>query len=179
TGLTTPALAAGFIIAYADHVSPRYETDVIELGTIPGLIAGRWCVDEGRIYLTGHSDGASVASLLVIYDDISPLPAAIAPSAAGVNSSFLASVSCTGPVPVMVIHASGDTLFPGYGREAADWWLGCFDCDATTPAPLPDGCLPYTGCTDGVEVQYCEWAGAHGNWPSHLNASIINFFQRF
>ena len=179
TGLTTPALAAGFIIAYADHVSPRYESDVIELGTIPGLIADRWCVDESRLYLTGHSDGGSVASLLVIYDDITPLPAAIAPSAAGVNSAFLASVSCTEPIPVMVIHASGDTLFPGYGRQAADWWLGCFGCDPSTPTPLPDGCLPYTGCTGGVEVQYCEWPGAHGNWPTHLNASILNFFQRF
>jgi polyhydroxybutyrate depolymerase len=179
TGLTSPALAAGFVIAYADHVSPRYEADVRELGTIPGLIADRWCVDESRIYYTGHSDGGSVASLLILYDIASPRPAAIAPSAAGVNSSFLASVTCPAPIPVMVIHATGDTLFPGYGRQAATWWVGCFGCDSSTPTPLPDGCLPYTSCTDEVEVQYCEWAGAHGNWPTHLNASIINFFTRF
>ncbi len=42
TGLTLKATSTGFIVAYADHpeLSP---TSTIELGTIPGLIAKKWC----------------------------------------------------------------------------------------------------------------------------------------
>ena len=49
TGLTTAATRAGFMIAYASH--RRLSLDVIEeLGTIPGLIAEKWCVDPDRIF---------------------------------------------------------------------------------------------------------------------------------
>jgi polyhydroxybutyrate depolymerase len=44
---------------------------------------------------------------------------AIAPSAAGVNGKDLAEYSCPEPLPVMVMHSRNDTVFPGYGAEAA------------------------------------------------------------
>jgi polyhydroxybutyrate depolymerase len=42
TGLTLKATIAGFIVAYADH-SELSPTSTIELGTILGLIAKKWC----------------------------------------------------------------------------------------------------------------------------------------
>jgi polyhydroxybutyrate depolymerase len=48
TGLTLKATTAVFIVAYADHPEPS-PISTIELGTIPRLIAKKWCVDEQRI----------------------------------------------------------------------------------------------------------------------------------
>lgn len=178
TGLTPDGLEAGYIVAYADWRSPQYSVYVADLGKIPGEIAEQWCVDENRIYLTGYSDGGTMASLMVIWEQVDPVPAAFAPSAAGVSAAYLASQTCPPPIPVMVLHSSGDTLFPGYGAQAAAWWAECNGCDPDPGAPLPDGCEPYTGCDEGVEVRYCEGTGAHGYWQD-LNQSMIEFFDRF
>jgi polyhydroxybutyrate depolymerase len=41
------------------------------------------------------------------------------PSGAGVNGKDLAEYSCPEPLPVMVMLSRNDTVFPGYGAEAA------------------------------------------------------------
>lgn len=65
TNLTYQATSAGFIIAYADH--PELSTtSAVELGTIPKLMAKKWCIDEDRIYLTGHSDGGTSAMAVAL-----------------------------------------------------------------------------------------------------------------
>lgn len=177
TGLTPVATDAGYVIAYPDHRSPSSDDVIVEYGTIPSVIAASWCIDESRVYMTGHSDGGSVANLLALDPAVSPRPAAIAPSAAGVNGAYLASRSCPPPVPVMVIHSSGDTLFPGFGAEAAAWWADCPGCDPTPGEAGDDGCVAYETCEDDIEILYCEVTGAHGSWP-RLNASILDFFER-
>jgi polyhydroxybutyrate depolymerase len=178
TGLTPAATSRGYAIAYVNHVSPGIAADVDEVGLVPGLIAERWCIDESRVYLTGHSDGGSVATLLAL-GGITPVPAAIAPSAAGVNGGYLASRTCPAdPVAVMVLHSANDGLFPGFGAETAPWWADCDGCEATPGEPLPDGCVAYPGCAAGLEVQYCEGTGSHGTWPP-LYDSMIDFFDRF
>ncbi len=177
TGLTPDATDRGYVIAYADHVTPDSWDAIIDLGTIPGEIIELWCIDEERVYITGHSDGGSIATLLGGVDDLmEPRPAAIAPSAAGASGDFLESLDCPAPLPVMVLHSSGDTLFEGMGAEAVAWWSGCSSC-AGTLDPLADGCVPYESCDDGVEIQYCEGTAAHGVWPD-LNDSMLDFFER-
>ncbi len=178
TRLTPFATDAGFIIAYSDHRSPRSVEVIDDLGEVVTDVTERWCIDATRVYLTGHSDGGSVASVLAILELTTPGIAAIAPSAAGINDDFLSSVTCTDPMPVMVIHSSRDSLFPGFGAQAAAWWVECNGCDPDPLEPRDDGCLPYGDCMDDVEVLYCEGTGAHGAWPT-LNSSIIDFFQRF
>ena len=98
TGLTLKATTAGFIVAYADHpeLSP---TSTIELGTIPGLIAKKWCVDEQRIFLTGHSDGGTAAMALAFMAGTKHIPNAIAPSAAGIDYQDLRDRKCPKPIP--------------------------------------------------------------------------------
>ncbi len=93
TNLTFEATAAGFVVAYAD--SRRLSLEVIpELGTIPRLIAKKWCVDEQRVYLTGHSDGGTVALALALLDETRHIPTAVAPSAAGFRRTDLETFSC-------------------------------------------------------------------------------------
>jgi polyhydroxybutyrate depolymerase len=171
TKLTPDAHARGWIIAYVDHISPT-STAVADDAA---LIGEKWCVDPARIYLTGHSDGGSIATLVALVTDLAPT--AIAPSAAGANAMFLNGQLCPAPVPVMVLHSSNDQLFPGFGAEAADYWQACNECQPAGP-PQADGCVVYGGCAAGVEVQYCEGSGSHGTWPP-LNESMLAFFDRF
>ena len=128
--LTQEATAAGFIVAYADHRKMTPET-IEELAQIPGLIEKKWCIDEKRIFLTGHSDGGTTAMGIAFINGTKHIPAAIAPSAAGIRGEDLKEYHCPNPLPVMVMHSSQDSLFPGYGNEAIQWWAACNGCDAS------------------------------------------------
>ncbi len=174
TGLTYDATSAGFIVAYADHpeLSP---TTTIELGTIPGLIAKKWCIDESRIYLTGHSDGGTVSMALAFMTGTQHISAAIAPSAAGIDYLELKQHQCPEPISVMVMHSAKDRLFPGYGEQSSGWWAACNDC-GPIPKKLDNGCIAYTGCANATTTWYCEGNKPHAQWPG-INRTLIEFLS--
>lgn len=173
TNLTLEATSVGYIIAYADHpeLSP---TSTVELGTIPGLIAKKWCVDENRIFLTGHSDGGTVSMALAFMAGTKEIPSAIAPSAAGISYNDLYNHDCPEPISVMVMHSVNDHLFPGYGVEASGWWAACNNC-SPIPDKLDNGCISYPGCDNGVKAWYCEGDQLHAHWPG-INRTMLDFF---
>jgi polyhydroxybutyrate depolymerase len=173
--LTQEATAAGFIVAYADHrtMSPK---SIGELAAIPGLIEQKWCVDHKRIVLTGHSDGGTTAMAIAFLDGTKHIPAAIAPSAMGIRGEDLKAYQCPDPLPVMIMHSGQDTHFPGYGKEAIEWWVSCNRCDAAPPVKDADGCVTYKGCKNKVATRYCEGTGTHTTWPGN-NKAIIDFFR--
>ena len=174
--LTQEATAAGFIVAYADHrrMTPKA---IEELAEIPGVIEEKWCIDKKRIFLTGHSDGGTVAMGIAFLNGTKHIPAAIAPSAAGISGEDLKAYQCPNPLPVMVMHSSQDTHFPGYGKEAIQWWAVCNGCDVALPVKDADGCVTYRGCRNNVTTRYCEGTGTHTEWPGK-NKAIIDFFRR-
>jgi len=177
TKLTPDAVKAGFVVAYVDTVSPANTTGAKDVAAIPDLVAGKWCVDRSRVYLTGSSDGGGLIYTIVLNHYMTPEPAAVAPFAAGASKNTLAQAKClTPPMPVMVMHNVDDTVFPMYGRAARDYWVACNTCGA--PTTLPDGCVAYQGCAGGAEIRYCEGPGGHGRWPA-LHTSMFDFFLRF
>lgn len=173
--LTQEATAAGFIVAYADHrtMTPKA---IEELAEIPGLIEKRWCIDKKQTFLTGHSDGGTTAMAIAFINGTKHIPAAIAPSAAGIRGEDLKAYQCPSPLPVMVMHSSQDTHFPGYGKEAIQWWAACNGCDTASLAKDPDGCVTYTACRNNLTTRYCEGTGTHTEWPGN-NKAIIDFFR--
>jgi polyhydroxybutyrate depolymerase len=173
--LTQEGTAAGFIVAYADHRAMSPET-IEKLAEIPGLIEQKWCVDRKRIFLTGHSDGGTTAMAIAFLKGTKHIPTAIAPSAAGIRGEDLKSYQCSNPLPVMVMHSSQDRLFPGYGKEAIQWWAACNGCDTTPSVKDAGGCVTYRGCRNNVTTRYCEGLGEHTQWPGN-NKAIINFFK--
>jgi polyhydroxybutyrate depolymerase len=104
------------------------------------------------------------------------IPAAIAPSAVGIRGEDLKEYHYPNPLPVMVMHSRHDTLFPGYGNEAIQWWAACNGCDTTSPIKDADGCVTYKGCKNNVTTRYCEGMGRHPEWPGN-NKTIIEFFR--
>ncbi|MGD7037060.1 poly(3-hydroxybutyrate) depolymerase [Methylotuvimicrobium buryatense] len=173
TDLTLAATTAGMIVAYADH-PPLSPTTAVELGTIPELIAKKWCIDDKRIYITGHSDGGTSTMALAFMSGTKHIPSAIAPSAAGINYEELRERRCPDPIPAMIMHSAKDKLFPGYGKESAGWWATCNQCDPI-PEPLDNGCSAYTNCANGIKTWYCEGDKPHSQWPN-INATLIDFF---
>ena len=173
TELTFPATQAGFVVAYADH-PPLSATTSLELAEIPRMISKKWCIDEGRIFYSGHSDGASVAMALGFMSDDNAIPAAIVSSAAGLNFGELYEHVCPSPLSVMVIHSANDRLFPGFGVESSGWWAGCNRCDPI-PEKLTDGCISYPNCAQNVRTYYCEGQQPHSQWLPTLNNNIIEF----
>jgi polyhydroxybutyrate depolymerase len=173
--LTQEATAAGFIVAYADHrtMTPKA---IEELAEIPGLIEKRWCIDKKQTFLTGHSDGGTAAMAIAFLNGTKHIPAAIAPSAAGIKGEDFKAYQCPNPLPVMVMHSSQDTHFPGFGKEAIQWWAVCNGCDTANPVKDPDGCVTYTACRNNVTTRYCEGTGTHTEWPGN-NRAIIEFFR--
>jgi len=173
--LTQAGTAAGFVVAYADHRTMTSKA-IEELAEIPGLIEEKWCIDKKRIFLTGHSDGGTVAMGIAFLAGTKHIPAAIAPSAVGIRGDDLKEQSCPGPLPVMVMHSSHDTHFSGYGKETIQWWAACNGCDTAGPVRDGDGCVTYASCKNNVTTRYCEGTGTHPEWPGN-NKAIIDFFR--
>lgn len=175
TALTRIATSAGFIVAYADYA--RIAIPVIEeLSTIPGLIADRWCVDESKTYLTGHSDGGTAALAIAIMEKTKHIPAALAPSAAGFTKADIEAFKCRTPIPIIIMHSANDTLFPGFGAAIARWWAACNQCAEQPPIADDTNCLAYQQCKTGAPVLYCEGAGTHREWPA-LNQTLVGFLS--
>lgn len=172
--LTTAATGAGFVVVYVDH-RPLSVSTIEQLGAIPALVAKDWCIDEKRVFITGHSDGGTASLMLSVLEKTKKVPAAIAPSAAGVTGKDLDAFQCPAPIPVMIMHSKNDSLFPGWGAQTAAWWAGCNRCDVTKTKPVAGGCRAYQGCASGGATLYCEGTGSHRNWPN-LNRMMLEFF---
>jgi len=175
--ITAAATSAGFIIAFADDRPLSIDT-ILDLGNIPELVSQRWCVDPRRIFLTGHSNGGTVASALAFLPKTPFVARAIAPSAAGISGADFEILDCPKPMSVMIMHSADDQLFPEYGSEAAAWWAGCNQCDVARSTVLANRCISYLNCAPGVETVYCEGRGPHTRWPD-LNDEVLEFFLGF
>jgi polyhydroxybutyrate depolymerase len=174
TGLTTTATGAGFVVVYADHKQLNIPT-IEQLGAIPDLVAKDWCIDEKRVFVTGHSDGGTASQMMAVIEKTKKVPAAIAPSAAGVTGKDLESFQYRDPIPVMILHGKNDTLFPGWGAQTSAWWAKCNGCDVTKTKSVEGGCRAYQGCASGGATVYCEGSGSHRDWPN-LNRVMLEFF---
>ena len=174
TGLTTAATGAGFVVVYADHLQLNIPS-IEQLGAIPDQVAKDWCIDQKKVYATGHSDGGTAALALAVIEKTKKIPTAIAPSAAGWTGKDLEEFQCRDPIPVMIMHSKNDSLFPGWGVQTSAWWAGCNHCDVTKTNIVEGGCRAYQGCASGGSTLYCEGAGSHRDWPN-LNRVMLEFF---
>ena len=182
TGLTTEATRQGFVVVYADNRprrSPAMDRPlakewILELGTIPALVATQWCIDLDRVFLTGHSNGGTISTALALMEESPLRPAAIAPSAAGFRGEDLNPFACPAPLPVLVMHSKNDKVFPGYGAETMQWWKQCNQCSDNVRM-LDAGCTSFPDCKNDVSTIYCEGERRHTVWPERNNR-IISFF---
>jgi polyhydroxybutyrate depolymerase len=147
--------------------------DVAYLEGLVHTLEQRYCVDEHRVYATGFSGGARMASQLGC--DASGMFAAIAP----VSGLRLPSpCPSTRPVPVVSFHGTADPVDPynGNGQKywtysvpvAAQRWAAHNGCAATPTVTQPDGGVRLTSygkCSGGSAVELYTITGEGHEWP--------------
>lgn len=157
----------------------RFALDVLE-------DAGRRVrLDDERVYVTGFSGGARLASELAC-----AVPERIAALAA--VGGLRAPPGCDGPpVPVIAFHGTDDPINP-YGGGGADYWgYGlepavrgwvkrnlCTAEPAVTLLSQQATRMRYGDCRDGAEVVlYRVWGGGH-TWPGSAFPFPVERFGR-
>lgn len=171
TGFTPVATSAGFIVAYVDH-RPMSVPNVVMLGGVIDDVAAKFCVDARRVYVAGHSDGGTVATALALLPESRNKVAGIAASAAGFQGEDAEKFDCRPSTKVIVIHNRDDAVFPGWGRQMANWWSRCNRCDTTPALDSAIGCFRYPACESTAWVYYCEGSGGHAAWQERQETII-------
>jgi len=151
---------------------------VDDVGFIAALIAqlgASYPIDQDRVYVTGHSNGAMMAQRLAC--ELPDLIAAIAVYSGPLQTSCTPSE----PISVLNIHGDADENIPiggGNGPRAltdtdytslaatAATWAALNGCD-TTPRVAAEGAVTtsrWGGCAEGVVVETQVVAGATHAW---------------
>jgi polyhydroxybutyrate depolymerase len=185
-------------LAFWNHRQrPAGPPDVAFLGSVIDAVEHDLCIDRTRVYVTGYSNGAFMASTLgcVMADRL----AAIAPVA---GARFDAGCAPDRPLPVLAFHGTADPIvaFDGGTSErgaslqfdaesAANFtgdvnrpvldsvadWADVDDC-AGRPTQRPSSphvVLVQWNCPAGQEVALYEVIGGGHSWPgSAFSASV-------
>jgi polyhydroxybutyrate depolymerase len=156
------------------------------------------CVDENRIYATGHSSGAQMIVQLLCSGD------AAFDGVAPVASSVYCQKWKNGAVPALIIHGVQDTerqaygLNDGNGQKDLQPYLTSNSCQMTsTPfdpdvskcggvtngidgKPFNDGCVEFSGCS--AKTKWCnhndpQYGTSNHGIPCFGVRAIYDFFE--
>ena len=201
SGVAAQAEAAGFVslqptgipTAGDDRNSwelPQFDApgrdDVQMVVDLIDFISQNVCIDPGRVYSMGMSNGSLFTSELVC--DLSERIAA-AVSVAGVTHDD--SCSPTRAVPYIAFHGIDDQTVPFNGGgdsslgadpffeqvmpEEFSQFADDFGCTGSEDSALTAEITvtSYAGCTDGVQMDFYAIAGAGHTWPGSLISAGI------
>jgi polyhydroxybutyrate depolymerase len=182
---------------------PTGNVDVDFFDALLAKLEADGCVDKSHVYITGMSNGGYLSNQLARWR--SKVVKATAPQSGGPPAGSTTPsndyappnycVGTTGPVPVLIIHGSADTVVaPENCQEAASYWDMANSCDdnaadcsastnsllvppaTPTTATSPSPCVTSNGCKSGYPVILCEIPGmGHTIW-SEAPQTIWAFF---
>ena len=195
SGMDTTADSDGFIVAYPQGDIPSGQgfdwnvpdepllggssppstapNDVTFLTDLVPELARRYCIDRHRVFVTGMSGGARMASQLGC--DAPETFAAVAP-VAGLRYPSPCAASRR-PVSIIAFHGTADPIDPYDGHGQAYWTYSVPTAAARWAAH--DGCRKapdvskeagytlthYTGCSAGTTVELYSLTGEGHEWP--------------
>lgn len=150
--------------------------DVAFVEKVVDAVAARRCIDEARVYATGLSNGAMLASALACVS--ADRFAAIAPVA-----GLVAPEPCepTRPVPVLTTHGTADPVLPfdefvggGVDEQVSTWASrnGCAPDPTETRVGTAVTHRSYD-CPDGAQVTLYVVEGGGHTWPGSEFSSTI------
>jgi poly(3-hydroxybutyrate) depolymerase len=145
--------------------------DVQLFDAILAAVSQSHCVDENRVFSTGHSFGGYMSNTLGCARP-GPLRA-IAPVAGG--GPFF-GCDTSDQVAVWLTHGTGDDVVNiSEGVGSRDHWQSANGCAMTSAAVTPSPCVAYDGCAAGMALHWCEHSGMH-EWPPFAADGIWSFF---
>jgi polyhydroxybutyrate depolymerase len=200
----TSDLGKKYLMVYPNSSTPtngwNYSADKGRYLDAHAALLSQACVDENRVYATGHSSGAQMIAQLLCkgdgdFDAVAP-----------VASSVYCSKWAKGPVPALVIHGVKDTERAAYGLNDGNGakdivpYLTSNMCQMTsTPfdpvltgctnvktgidsKPFDDGCVEFSGCS--VKTRWCnhndpQYGTSNHGIPCFGVRAIYDFFESF
>jgi poly(3-hydroxybutyrate) depolymerase len=173
------AMASEAIVVHADALGDPTawdnEADVSFFDAMLDEISAALCIDEGRVFATGHSSGGFFTNALGC--ERGDVLRGIAPVSGGGPFVF-GGAGCTGQVAAWIAHGeSDDTVAFSNGEESRDHWAEANGCDPVNAMPsTPAQCVEYAGCDAGFAVRFCAYEGGH-EWPSFAPQGMWDFFE--
>ncbi|MCH9687861.1 MAG: prolyl oligopeptidase family serine peptidase [Deltaproteobacteria bacterium] len=205
------AQTRGFIAAYPQGLGaswnggqccgPAYVYDEDDVGfavAVVEQVSAQLCVDPGRVYATGISNGAFLVQRIAC--EAAEHFTAVA-SVAGVLGIPAADCTPSTPIAVWHVHGTADQFVPYEGNgpgyppvpEMMEGWAARNGCDRDPTTVLQRDevqCDSWPGCTDAVEVTLCTVQGGGHCWPGHdacpegqdttglvASEAIVEFFE--
>lgn len=202
TRLDAAAEEQGFLLALPHAVRPfekggttwnlprdrAWPDDVAFIGAVIDTLEESYCIDADRIYATGYSGGARLASELAcrMSDRIAAISAI-----GGLRGPEPGCPPAAGSVAVLGIHGLADPVNPYDGdparspeywdhgvREAVERWSARLGCDAALEASVAGGVtrLDLTGCAGALTLYSLEalghtWPGSPFAFPDYTGAT--------
>ena len=185
----------GFVVAYPDGIDSSWADgrgasvpdrqgvdDVGFLSTLITQLTQQYGVDPNRVFVTGMSAGAFMATRLAC--DRADLVAAVVPVAGTLGSAVPCAPSR--PVSVLAVHGDADPVVPfnggpmvGRGGPSdiisapamADRWRAADGCP---PPVVTPGRAVSTGCADGTAVEFVVVGGGGHVWPTGFGFDATN-----
>lgn len=163
-------------------VPPTAPDDVSFIEQLVLMLGQKYCLDRNRVFATGFSGGARMASQLAC--DASNLFAAVAPVS---GLRFPSPCKSSRPVPVVAFHGTADPVDPYLGNGQAYWtysvpvaasrWANHNGCATSPSRSQPDdgvALAAYGSCAGGSAVDLYSITGEGHEWPGgpHLPKSI-------
>lgn len=174
-------------------------TDLQFLSNLIDTISSRYNINSNRVYSTGMSNGGFMTYDLACF--LSTKIAAIASVTGSMTSTHFSACNPQHPMPVMVIHGTGDLVVRYDGTAGTlngvptgpctpvqtmiDYWVNYNNCNSTptfTAVPnssTTDNCTAehyvYNGGDDGSTVEHYKIIGGGHSWPgAPFNINITN-----
>ena len=150
--------------------------DVLFFDALLALLAATYCIDETRVFVTGHSSGGFFTNTLGCQRG--EVLRGVGPVSGGGPFTFGGS-TCTGQVAAWIAHGNNDeTVDFSNGESSRDHWAAANGCDtsqSTVPSPNYP-CVEYVGCDPSYPVRWCEYDDGH-DWASFAPEAMHDFFS--
>lgn len=160
-----------------DTMPPERNPDVLFFDSVVAKLGESLCLARGRVFVTGHSNGAYMANQLGCWRG--GVIRAIAPHSGGgpydsTNKTYDESgnLVCPGsPVAALVVHGKSDgVVAPSEGDFSLGHWRRVNGCQDKTTKAAPEPCVSYTGCAR--PVGFCSIPSlGHAEWPQAAQAT--------
>lgn len=171
---------------YADPAAG--EGDLVFTEVLLDHLEDRYCIDTGRVFLTGHSWGGDMAAVAACF--LGDRVTAAVPVAANRPYWFDTGsgvVACSGRAAVWTMFGQADDHFtwqehPGqFGDEQDAFWRAEHSCGSGSEdlgIGAADECVAATDCQ--VETRYCLYEPSAGHQvPSYFADATMGWFRSF
>ena len=148
----------------------RPEENLALIRALIKQLGTQYCIDTGKVVLTGFSSGCWFASRLAC--SMKGELAGVVAAGCGLDPMG----KCADRIPVAYIMGRGDGQF-GNAGAAADFYRTRNGCTMNRAATQPSPCESYAGCGEGFPTSYCVHPGGH-MWPGFGGQAIAQMLQQ-